>query len=52
MENIPSLLDKYSPDCVADAIDNITAKLSLVVECDKKHLASYGEYVVKEEKIY
>jgi tRNA A37 threonylcarbamoyladenosine dehydratase len=36
-DNIPSLLDKYSPDCVADAIDNVTAKLSLVVECDKRN---------------
>lgn len=41
-ENIPELLDKYKPDCVADAIDNITAKLSLAVECQKRgiHLIS------------
>lgn len=35
-ENIPQLLDKYKPDCVADAIDNITAKLSLITECQKR----------------
>ena len=41
-ENIPNLLDKYKPDCVADAIDNITAKLSLAVECQSRsiHLIS------------
>lgn len=26
--------------------------ICIVVECDKKHLAPYNEYVVKEEKIY
>ncbi len=37
-DNIPSLLDKYKPNCVADAIDNITAKLSLAVECQKRDI--------------
>lgn len=37
-ENIPSLLEKYKADCVADAIDNITAKLSLAVECQKRNI--------------
>lgn len=37
-ENIPELLDKYHPNCVADAIDNITAKLSLAVECQKRDI--------------
>ncbi len=37
-ENIPSLLDEYTPDCVADAIDNVTAKISLAVECQKRNI--------------
>ncbi|MBE6649025.1 MAG: tRNA threonylcarbamoyladenosine dehydratase [Ruminococcaceae bacterium] len=37
-ENIPALLDKYKPSCVADAIDNITAKISLAVECEKRNI--------------
>lgn len=38
-ENVPLLLDKYKPACVADAIDNITAKLSLAVECQKRNIS-------------
>lgn len=37
-ENIPLLLEEYSPDCVADAIDNVTAKISLAVECQKRNI--------------
>ncbi len=37
-ENIPLLLDKYKPTCVADAIDNITAKVSLAYECQKRNI--------------
>ncbi len=37
-ENIPLFLDKYSPNCVADAIDNVTAKISLAVECQKRNI--------------
>ncbi len=35
-ENIPLILEKYNPDCVADAIDNVTAKISLITECQKR----------------
>ncbi len=35
-DNIPSLLDKYKPDYIADAIDNITAKLTLAVEAQSR----------------
>lgn len=35
-ENIPELLDKYKPDYIADAIDNISAKLCLAVEAQKR----------------
>ena len=35
-ENIPGLLDEYSPDYVIDAIDNVTAKVSLALECNKR----------------
>lgn len=34
-ENIPVLLEKYKPDYVVDAIDNVTAKVSLAVECQR-----------------
>lgn len=34
-ENIPSLIEKYKPDYIADAIDNISAKLTLAVEAQK-----------------
>lgn len=33
--NIPIILEKYKPDYVVDAIDNVTAKISLAVECQK-----------------
>lgn len=35
-DNIPELLDKYQPDHIADAIDNITAKLCLAEEAQKR----------------
>ena len=35
-ENIPALIDKYKPDYIADAIDNISAKITLAVEVDKR----------------
>lgn len=35
-ENIPTILDKYKPDYIADAIDNITAKLCLAVEAQAR----------------
>lgn len=34
--NIPTLLDIYKPDYIADAIDNITAKLCLAQEAEKR----------------
>ena len=37
-QNIPEILDKYSPDCVTDAIDNVTAKVSLAVECQNRNI--------------
>ncbi len=37
-DNIPLILNEYSPDCVADAIDNITAKVSLAFECEKRNI--------------
>lgn len=35
-ENIPDLIDKYKPDYIADAIDNISAKISLAAEAEKR----------------
>jgi len=35
-DNIPKLLDLYQPDYIADAIDNITAKLCLAQEAEKR----------------
>lgn len=37
-ENIPDILDEYKPCYVIDAIDNVTAKASLVLECYKKEI--------------
>lgn len=37
-DNIPALLDKYKPDYIADAIDNIPAKLTLAVEAQKRDI--------------
>ncbi len=37
-ENIPALIEKYKPDYIADAIDNITAKLALAVEAQKNSI--------------
>ena len=37
-DNIPALLDEYKPDYIADAIDNITAKLCLAVEAQNRSL--------------
>lgn len=34
-ENIPVFLGKFNPDYVIDAIDNVTAKVSLALECQK-----------------
>lgn len=34
-ENIPQLLSDYKPDYVIDAIDNVTAKVSLAENCEK-----------------
>lgn len=38
-ENIPALLDKYDPDYIADAIDNISAKLCLAVEAQNRGIS-------------
>jgi len=35
-DNIPDLLDKYKPDYIADAIDNISAKITLAAEAEKR----------------
>lgn len=37
-ENIPVILDEQKPDYVIDAIDNVTAKVSLAHECDKRDI--------------
>ena len=37
-ENIPVFLEKYKPDYVIDAIDNVTAKVSLALECEKMNI--------------
>lgn len=37
-DNIPGLLDKYQPDYIADAIDNITAKLCLAEEAQTRNI--------------
>ena len=37
-ENIPVILEQYRPDYVIDAIDNVTAKISLALECDKRKI--------------
>ena len=37
-ENIPSILEKYKPDYVIDAIDNVSAKVSLALECEKMNI--------------
>lgn len=34
-ENIPNILQEHKPDYVVDAIDNVTAKVSLAVECQR-----------------
>lgn len=34
-ENIPKLLSEHKPDYVIDAIDNVTAKVSLAQECQR-----------------
>ncbi len=34
-ENIPSLLNEYRPDYVIDAVDNVTAKVSLAEHCER-----------------
>ena len=36
--NIPVILEKYNPDYVIDAIDNVTAKVSLAIECQKMNI--------------
>ncbi len=44
-ENIPVLLEEHKPDYVIDAIDNVTAKVSLALECQRMDiplLASMG----------
>ncbi len=44
-ENIPEILKEQKPDYVIDAIDNVTAKVSLAVECQRLNiplLASMG----------
>ncbi len=35
-DNIPELLDRYSPDYIGDAIDCVTAKLCLAVEAQRR----------------
>ncbi len=37
-ENIPPLLDKYTPDYIADAIDCVSAKLCLAVEAQNRKI--------------
>lgn len=37
-DNIPEILADYRPDYVVDAIDNVTAKVSLAIECDKSNI--------------
>ncbi|MBR5307319.1 MAG: tRNA threonylcarbamoyladenosine dehydratase [Clostridia bacterium] len=37
-ENIPSILAEHKPDYVIDAIDNVTAKVSLAIECQKMEI--------------
>ncbi len=34
-ENIPAILEEHKPDYVIDAIDNVTAKVSLALECQR-----------------
>jgi len=34
-DNIPRILEEHKPDYVIDAIDNVTAKVSLAVECQR-----------------
>lgn len=34
-ENIPVILEEHKPDYVIDAIDNVTAKVSLAIECQR-----------------
>ncbi len=35
-ENIPELIEKYKPDYIADAIDNISAKITLAAEAERR----------------
>lgn len=37
--NIPNLIDKYKPDYIADAIDNISAKVALASFADKNGIS-------------
>lgn len=37
-ENIPDMIAEYAPDYVADAIDNISAKLAIIEESKKRNI--------------
>lgn len=37
-ENIPNLISDFAPDYIADAVDNISAKLSIIEEAKRKNI--------------